>query len=167
MKHRHLLAATLLAAAGFGAIAQAQPQMPPAGGPGQHQMRGDHGRMDPARMEQFRAQREQRRAQRLAELKQKLQITGAQENAWNTWANAMKPGERQRPDRAQFERMTTPERIDALRALRAQRNAAMDRRMDATKNFYATLSAEQKRTFDAESGRFMGGKGGHGRHHRG
>ena len=36
--------------------------------------------------------------------------------------------------------------------------------MDATKNFYAVLSAEQKKTFDAESKRFMGGKRGHGGH---
>lgn len=166
MKHSYLLAATLAAAVGFGAVAQAQPQTPPAGGPGQHMMR-DHGRIDPARMEEFRAKREARRAQRLAELKQKLQITGGQENAWATWTNAMKPVQRQRPDRAEFERLTTPERIDRMRAFRAERNAAMDKRMDATKNFYAVLSAEQKRTFDAEGKRFMGGKGRHHGGHRG
>jgi hypothetical protein len=55
-----------------------------------------------------------------------------------------------------------------MRAHRAQRNAEMDKRMDATKTFYAGLSAEQKKTFDAESMRFLrGGKRGmhgHGRH---
>jgi hypothetical protein len=30
----------------------------------------------------------------------------------------------------------------------------MDRRLDATKSFYATLDAEQKKVFDAESLRF-------------
>lgn len=164
--HRHLLAAALLAAAGFGAVAQTPPQTPPAAGPGQH-VRGDHQRMDPARASEFRARLEQRRAQRLGELKQKLQVTGAQENAWNAWTTAMKPTPRQRPDRAELERLSTPERIDRLRAVRAQRNAEMDRRMDATKNFYAVLSAEQKKTFDAEGKRFMGGKRGHGRHHGG
>ena len=168
MKHRHLIAATLLAAAGFGAVAQAQPQTPPAGGPGHH-MRGDHGRMDPARMEEFRAKREARRAQRLAELKQKLQITGTQEAAWGTWTATLQPQPRQRMDRAEFEKLTTPERIDRMRAIRAERNAEMDKRMDATKNFYAVLSAEQKKVFDAESMRFLrGGKrgfGGHGHGH--
>jgi periplasmic protein CpxP/Spy len=108
-------------------------------------------------------------AQRLAELKQKLAITPAQEGAWTAWTSAIKPTPHQRPDRAEFVRMTTPERIDRMRAVRAQRNADMDKRMDATKTFYAGLSAEQKKVFDAEGLRFMrGGKRGHGgRHHRG
>jgi hypothetical protein len=39
--------------------------------------------------------------------------------------------------------------------------------MDATKTFYATLSAEQKKVFDEQGMRFMrGGKRGHGGHHR-
>jgi hypothetical protein len=165
MNHRHLIAAGLLAAAGFGAIAQTQAPTPPQGGPGQHMMRGEHGRMDPARMEEFRARHEQRRAQRLAELKQKLQITGAQEGAWTAWTNALKPTPHQRPDRAEFEKLTTPERIDRMRALRAERSARMDKRMDATKTFYATLSAEQKKTFDDQGMRMLrGGKGGHGHH---
>jgi hypothetical protein len=67
-------------------------------------------------------------------------------------------------------KLATPERIDRMRAVRAQRNAEMDKRMDATKTFYAALSAEQKKTFDAEGMRFLrggkrGGFGGHGRHH--
>ena len=78
----------------------------------------------------------------------------------------MKPTPHQRPERGEFAKLTTPERIDRMRALRAQRNAEMDKRMDATKGFYAVLTAEQKKTFDAESLRFLGGgKGGH--HHRG
>jgi len=148
---RHLLAAGLIAAAGFGAVVQAQ--TPPAG------PAGGHGR-DPAKMEQFRAKMEQRVAQRLGELKQKLAITPAQEGAWNAWTAAIKPAAHQRHDRAEFQSLTTPERIDRMRALRAQRNAEMDKRMDATKTFYATLGGEQKKVFDAESARFMGGHGG-------
>ena len=155
---RNLLAAALIAAAGLGAVVQAQ--TPPAGGPGR----------DPARMEQFHAKMEQRMAQRLGELKQKLAITPAQEGAWSAWTAALKPTSHQRPDRAEVERLSTPERIDRMRALRAQRNAEMDKRMDATKTFYATLGAEQKKVFDSESARFMGGHGaghnhGHGHGH--
>jgi protein CpxP len=115
-------------------------------------------------MEQFRARMEQRMAQKLGELKQKLAITPAQEASWNAWTAALKPTPHQRPDRAEFAQLNTPERIDRMRALRAERNAEMDKRMDATKAFYATLGAEQKKVFDSESARFMGGRhgGGHG-----
>lgn len=162
--HRHLIAAALLGALGLGAVAQTQ--TPPAGEPPGHMMQG--GRHDPARMEEFRARMQERMARRLGELKQKLQITSAQEGAWTAWTTAVTPTRMQRPDRAEFAKLTTPERIDRMRAHRAQRNADMDNRMDATKAFYATLSAEQKTTFDAEGLRFLrGGKpgmGGHGRH---
>ena len=160
--HRQLIAAALLGAVGLGAVAQAQ--TPPAGEHRGHMMQG--GRHDPARMEEFRARMQERMAKRLGELKQKLQITSAQEGAWTAWTSAVTPTRMQRPDRAEFASLTTPERIDRMRAHRAQRNADMDKRMDATKTFYAALSAEQKKTFDAEGMRFMrGGKGGHGRHH--
>ena len=154
---RHLIAAGFVAALGLGAIAQAQPQTPPAGPGGRH---------DPAQMEQFHARMQERMAVRMAELKQKLQISAGQEAAWTSWASAMKPTPHQRPERSEFAKLTTPERIDRMRALRAQRNAEMDKRMDATKGFYAVLTAEQKKTFDAESLRFLGGgKGGMGGHH--
>jgi len=153
---RHLIAAGLAAAIGFGAAVQAQttPVAPT-------------GRPDAARMEQFRARMQERMAQRLGELKAKLAVTPAQEGAWNAWTSALKPTPHQRPDRAEIAALTTPERIDRMRAMRAQRNADMDKRMDATKTFYAQLNAEQKKTFDAESLKFLGGKGGHHGHGHG
>ena len=166
--HRHLIAAGLMAAIGMGAIAQTQtPPAAPASGP--QTMQGERGRHDPAKMEQRRARMQERIAQHMAELKKKLQVTAGQEAAWTTWTSAMTPPSFQRPDRAEFQALTTPERIDRMRAMRAQRNAEMDKRMDATKSFYAVLSAEQKKTFDSESLRFLRGgqrgMGGHGRHH--
>jgi hypothetical protein len=152
---RHLLAAAVIAAAGFGALAQAQTPTTP----------GTNGRPDAARMEQFRARMQQRMAERLGELKQKLAITPAQEGSWATWTAALQPTPHQRPDRAQIQAMTTPERIDQMRALRAQREAEMDRRMDATKAFYGSLSADQKKVFDAESMRFLARGGEHHGHH--
>ena len=151
---RHLLAASLAAAAaGFVTLSQAQ--TPPAGsdgGPG-----AMHGHGDP---EQFRARMEQRAAQRLGELKKKLAITPAQEGAWTTWTAALKPTPHQRPDRAEFQNLATPERIDRMRAMRAQREAEMDKRLDATKTFYTALDASQQKIFDQESARFMRGPGG-------
>jgi hypothetical protein len=160
--HRHLLTAAVLAGLGIGAIAQTPtPATPQAGGP---RMMQGHGGNDAAGAERFRAQRQERMAKRLGVLKAQLKITAAQEGAWSTWTAAVQPTRMQRPDRAEFQRLNTPERIDRMRAMRAARNAEMDKRLDATKTFYASLNPEQKAVFDAVGMRFAGkgGKGGHG-----
>ena len=145
--HKHLVACALLVGMGI-ATAQAQPA-PPAGGP---PPQGRH--YDPARM----AERVNRH---LSALKQKLQISAAQEGAWNSFSSAMQPPANvTMPDPQAMASMTTPERIDQMRAMRDRRNAEMDRRADATKAFYAQLTPEQKKTFDAETARM-----GHGRKH--
>lgn len=158
---KHLAAAVLMATLGL-AAATAQ-TAPPAGGPAAEH-RGH--RFDPAKMQERVAQRQERMAKRQAELKQKLQITSAQEPAWTSFTTAMKPTAKpQRPDREAIARLSTPDRIDQMRALRTQRVAEQDRRADATKAFYAVLTAEQKKVFDAETLRF--GPRGHGHHHKG
>jgi protein CpxP len=169
--HRHLLTAAVLAGLGIGAIAQTQTP-PPAQAGGPRMMQG-HGGHDAARSERFRAERQERMAKRLGVLKAQLKVTAAQEGAWSTWTGALQPTRMQRPDRAEFQRLNTPERIDRMRAMRAARNAEMDKRFDATKTFYASLNPEQKAVFDAVGMRFAGkgmGRGmghgeGHGRHH--
>ncbi len=147
---KQLGAALLLATAGLAATAQTTPapSTPPAA-------EARHGRVDPAqRLERFN--------QRMAELKQKLQITAAQESAWSNFTNALRPSASpQRIDRQALAQLTTPDRIDQMRALRNQRMAEMDRRGDATKAFYAALTAEQKKVFDSETAR-RGHKGHHG-----
>jgi len=110
-------------------------------------------------------------AKRQAELKQKLAITPAQESAWTAWTAALQPPATrpERPNREEIAKLTTPERIEKMRTQRAQRQSLMDKRADATNAFYATLSAEQKKVFDAETVRFAGGgrHGGHGGGHGG
>ena len=110
-------------------------------------------------------------AQRAAALKAQLKLTPAQEPAWNTFTASMQPGERQaRLDHKDMDKLTTPERIDRMRAMRAQHAAEADRRGEATKAFYAVLTPEQQKTFDARAQR-MGPRGEHGKHgphgHRG
>ena len=158
----------LLAAAGFAAFAQ---------GPGMGMGMMDHdggsrmghmGSMDPAKMDQMMAKR-------TADLKAKLKITPAQEGAWTAFSAAMKPDTSQmakhQADRAEMEKLSTPERIDKMRALRAQRmaemSATMDKRDDAVKTFYATLTADQKKVFDAEHSRMGSRKGGNHSMHKG
>lgn len=90
--------------------------------------------------------------QRIAKLKADLKLTPAQEGAWNTYTAALKPAERpqrMQHDREAFAKLTTPQRIDKMRELRAQRAAEGDRRGEATKAFYAQLDASQQKTFDA------------------
>lgn len=106
--------------------------------------------------------------QRLAELKSKLNLQAAQEPAWNTFTQAMQhPARMARPERASMEKMTTPERLDMMQAMKAQRDAHMQQRSDATKAFYATLSADQKQVFDQETARMMKGSGMHATKHQG
>jgi hypothetical protein len=129
------------------------------------------------RMEKIREHKSEHKAERhtqhLTELKSKLNLQAAQEPAWNTFTQSMQhPARMARPDRATFEQMTTPERLDQMQALKAQRDAHMQQRAEATKAFYATLNTDQKQVFDKETARMMKGsgmyamkhQGGHGHH---
>ncbi|MDT0136602.1 Spy/CpxP family protein refolding chaperone [Acidovorax sp. PRC11] len=107
-------------------------------------------------------QREARRAQRTEALRQKLQITPAQQPAWDAFTAAMRP-QGPRPDMAGMAQLTTPERIDRMKALRAQHNAAADRRDEAVKTFYAALTPAQQKVFDQESRHMHGRDGMHGK----
>ena len=173
---KSLVIAGLLASAGFATVAQ--PMGPGgAGGPmmgasspmQQGGKMGMRGKMDSSRMETMMAKRQ-------AELKAKLKLSGEQEAAWTTFTTTMKPPaamDHKRPDRAEMDKLTTPERIDKMHALRTERmatmNAAMDKREEATKALYAVLNADQKKVFDAEHARMgdrqggrRGGPDGHG-----
>ena len=93
---------------------------------------------------------QERRAQHHAQLKQQLQLSPAQEGAWTEFSTAMEHA----PSHARLgmegaEQLTTPERIDRMRALRIQHAAEADRRGDAVKAFYAQLNPAQQKTFDA------------------
>jgi len=140
-----VLVAGLLSATAAVAFAQAD-------GMSDHMM---HGRMDPAKMEQMHARH-------LSELKSKLKLSAEQEGAWQTFASALKPPaqSQSRPDKAELEKLSTPERIDKMHAMRKQHMDAMDKEMEqreqATKKFYAALNPEQQKVFDAEHARHMG-----------
>ena len=168
-----LVLAGLLATAGASAIAQTAATAPATSGmPAASATASPHGeRMghhDPAKMQALVTSR-------LAEMKTQLNITPAQEGAWTTFTAAMQPptsmatrtGWRQSPEqRAEMAKLSTPERIDKMRALRTQRmtemNATMDKRGEATKTLYAALTPAQQKVFDAEHSAMRGGRDGHG-----
>ena len=182
---KSLVLTGLLASAGFATFAQTAPApdtsarspMVGASGPSGGMGHGGgpirmRGHMDPAEMGDMAARHQ-------AAMKAKLKITADQEGAWTNFTAAMKPSassmDHQRPDHVQMDKLTTPERIDKMHSLRAQHmsdmNAAMDKRDDATKTFYAVLNAEQKKLFDVEHAHMSGRRGEHrhgdGRHNKG
>ena len=116
-----------------------------------------------------------RMAKRLADLKTMLRITPAQEGAWSAFTAGMKPAagawaqrspEEREKLRAEMDKLSTPERIDRMRALQNERHtrmtAEMDRRATATKALYAALGAEQQKVFDVAYKRMEHGRMGRG-----
>ncbi|WCM93193.1 Spy/CpxP family protein refolding chaperone [Acidovorax sp. NCPPB 2350] len=145
-------AAALLAALAVPAFAQPAP--PPAAAPAPAGAERPHRMPSPE-------ERQARMARHAEALKQKLQLTPAQQPAWETFTAAMRP-QGPRPARLDMEgmdRLTTPERIDRMRAVRAQRGAEADRRDEAVKTFYAALNPTQQKVFDEESRRMHGHDG--------
>ena len=159
-----LLLSGAMAASCAAALAQTPPAPPPPTGMRAPDAMRDNAaapangegaphRMDPANMQAHMAKRQ-------ADMKAKLKITAAQEPAWAAFTSAMQMpaggmGGQQAPaQRAELDKLATPERIDKMRELRAQRTAEMnamaDKRGDATKTLYAVLSPGQKAVFDAE-----------------
>jgi protein CpxP len=152
-----LLIAGLLATAGLTAFSQS-PMSPMGAGMGHDRMdKGEH--MNPARM-QARIDKHH------AALKAKLKLSAAQEADWTTFVAAMKLAADMMTRQAQHDelaKLPTPERIDKMKALHSQHmtemTAAMDKRGEATKTFYASLTPEQKKSFDSAMMSHRGEKG--------
>lgn len=126
------------------AAAQKQPGQKPAG------MKREH---DPAA-----------HAQRLRDT---LKLTPAQEPALQAFlaAHEQHRAERKdrRGDREAMANLTTPQRLDMMGQRMIERQQAFARHAEAVKRFYAQLTPEQQKAFDAmHQGR--GGMGKHGRH---
>ena len=106
---KRLFVAGLLTTIAAAAMAQTPPAAPAAGGG--HAMHDRMGQRDPAKMKEYMAKRQ-------AELKAKLAITPAQEPAWTAWTATMQPPATRpaHPSREEIARLSTPERIDKMRA---------------------------------------------------
>lgn len=134
---------------------------------------------DSKKWEERRAQRMEQMAKRHAEhqaqLKSALKITASQEAAWNAYVTGTAPNPPTGAPgmaREDWSQLSTPQRLDKMQALRAERDAAMAKRIETVKTFYAALTPEQQKVFDTQAhGGFhragmkgehrMGGKGGH------
>jgi len=108
-------------------------------------------------------QRDQRRAERMARMQQKmaerqaalkaeLKLTPEQEPAWSAFVARTQPQARpvRQGSREDWSKLTTPQRLDKMQALKVERDAAMAKRVDAIKSFYASLNADQQKVFDSK-----------------
>lgn len=182
---QRVLWASLMASAAFAVSAQqaapvsapVQAQVAPAAQGAQEapqakpgQPRAERKKLDPAERQARMERMQKRHAERLAAFKDKLQLDSAQEAAWNSYTSAMKPpappAGQSRPERVDFGKLTTPERLDRMQARQAERNARFAQHAEATKSFYAQLTPEQQKTFDAETAKRHGPRHGHRGHHR-
>jgi len=136
----------LLAGSALAAVvpAQAQPMM------GEMGVHHNEGRMHERMTKHWE--------QRQAELKAKLQLTPAQEPAWNAFVQGMKMPAKplaQPVDRDALAKLSTPERLDKMNAAHEANLAAMQthikQRTEATRTFYGQLSADQQKVFDAQT----------------
>lgn len=120
-----------------------------------------------AKMAERQAKFKEMIAKRQAALHDKLKLTAAQEPAWAAYTAAMTPKlPAARPDRAALAQLSTPELMEKRQEMHKQMLAQQETRLAALKTFYAQLTPEQQKTFDAAAkhhrGRFGGHRGGHG-----
>jgi len=152
-------AATVLATTIVGlsltALAQNMPSPPAAGQPpaAVKAERPGAPRTDAQRHAEHQQRLQQRMAEHQARLKASLQLTPQQEPAWNAFVARMQPpqGPAQPPmDREAWRQLSTPERLDRMDAMKAERDRAMAQRHEAIRSFYAQLNPAQQKAFDAQ-----------------
>lgn len=123
------------------------------------------------RAEQMQERHASRHAQHQADLKAALKLTPEQEEAWKTFTAAMQPDHQSmaHPDPAEWAQLTTPQRMEKMQALQAERQARMGERLAAVQQFYKALTPEQQKVFDTQhQGKHQRGgdhQSRHGHHH--
>ena len=169
MNTMHTLRTTLLVALmGLGVTGAALAQTPAATAtpaPGRHAHAAD--------AQERQARMGERYAQHQAKLHDALKLTSAQEAAWATYQNAVRPTPHTGPkgDRAEWATLSAPARMEKGIAMAKEHLSRMEGHLAALNTFYGVLTAEQKKTFDAASkhegwgGRGHGGRWHHGEHH--
>lgn len=109
-----------------------------------HENHGDckQGHWDKAKQAEFFQKRQK-------ELHDKLALTVTQEPAWNNFVEKTKPTEMHKKEEwAELSKLTTPERLDHMLARTKEREERVEKRIQATKEFYSQLTLTQQKTFD-------------------
>ena len=80
-----------------------------------------------------------------------LKLSAEQEGAWKEFAAKMKSvGMQNRPEREKMAALHAPERMDKMLAMMKEGETRMETRAAAVKEFYAVLTPEQQKVFDAQ-----------------
>ena len=89
---------------------------------------------------------------RQAVLHNKLKLNAEQEVAWTAFiAGAKPPAMGMKMDRAEIMKLSAPERMEKMISFMKDREARMTVRLVELKKFYAVLTPQQQKIFDAES----------------
>jgi protein CpxP len=88
-------------------------------------------------------------------LHEKLKLTAQQETAWKKFtASQPFPNKTARLNRAEMQKLTAPQRMEkGLEHMRTMEKT-MSEHLAAVKEFYAALTPEQQKVFDAQTPRF-------------
>ncbi|MDR3390882.1 MAG: Spy/CpxP family protein refolding chaperone [Sulfuriferula sp.] len=124
-----------------------------------------------------RAKFAERMHEREMKLHDDLKLTSAQEGAWKTFIDQMKPpvmaaGGMHRPSKEEMDKETAPERMQQRLDMMKKMEAHMEQESAALKKFYAVLTPDQKKVMDehfnhAPRDRFERKDGPHGRDNSG
>jgi protein CpxP len=156
--YKGLLVGAAVIGLGGGAYAAQGDKAPEGKGPDRMSEGGHRKAFDPVKFKEYMAKRQK-------ELHDKLKLTAAQEPAWNTFTASMTPPDMgKRPDRAEWAKLSAPERMEKALARSKERQARMETRLASMKTFYAVLTPEQQKTFNENVGMHRGRHGHHGHH---
>ncbi|HJV85048.1 MAG TPA: Spy/CpxP family protein refolding chaperone [Noviherbaspirillum sp.] len=145
---KHLLIGLVALGVGGGSVAAyaVGPGYGPGPGPANGQGYGPGSGGDPAK---FAERMKEHFDRRQAELHDKLKLTAAQEPAWNTFTQRMRPTVPPAfANRAALDKLPAPERMEKMLSFMKDREARMADHVVAVKEFYAVLTPEQKKVFD-------------------
>jgi periplasmic protein CpxP/Spy len=156
--HKHLLTGLVifgLGASAFAADATICGQMEPGYAHGMGISAGKDGAKLTERLQQ-------RMNQRHAALHDKLKLNAEQEIAWKEFiAGATPPAMMMRTNHADMAKLSAPERMEKILGFMKDREAHMTARLVELKKFYAVLTPEQQKVFDAETSLRRGHRMGH------
>lgn len=98
------------------------------------------------------ANRERFIEERMAQLHKELKLTSAQEADWQTWSDKVNQAraakKEARPDFEALRKLPAPDRLQKMIDFGKTKQAELENILAATKTFYATLTPEQRKTFD-------------------
>lgn len=93
-----------------------------------------------------------RMEQQQASLREALKLTPSQEGAWKTYQEKTRDVHAQAGrgmlSRDELEKLSTPDRMERMYDAAKQRLTVMEKHLQAVKEFYGALNAQQKKTFD-------------------